>query len=826
MKSFKLILTALAVVAVSACTAEIENVIDNPSTEQSEGVYMEFDASMSPGTDTKATIVSGQDSEGKATYEVKWHVGDEISLFYGSGSNGGSKFTSNATEQTTTTKFTGYIDVVTGAGEDTQDDVSFWAVYPYNEANSCDGNSVTFVIPSEQTAVAEGVAPNTLPVIAQSSGLLLSFYQACAYFKFTVTQTGIEKVAFTNATDDDIAGTVTCTFGDNGKPELTGYVIGSRTVTVSAPDGGTFEVGKNYYAVLAPVDMEDGMIVTYMKSDEQATYEITRSVSMQRGVVNKLTGRDANLDWMPRDYFLTFSMESGSNSVSLNNIGGNQPDLEFSFDKIIWRKWNYQDILFRAGHPVYIRGNNTSGFSQSEEQYSTFVFDNPGASVDGSVMSLLTYQNIQDEVDIEYCFYSLFENAPIVKAPELPATSLSDNCYEYMFSGCTSLEEAPELPSENLYHMCYAYMFSGCTSLVKAPVLPAEEITRDCYCCMFESCTNLNYVEAYFTKWTVDCKSWTDCTNNWLSGVAETGTFIRSGEAEWNIVRGPSGIPAGWNVIDDFEISLDKDILIIPDGGFAQLTATTNPAGSEVIFESSNNDIVTVSNTGWVYSHQAGEATITATSHGKSATCSVKVFAEKVQFWEGGPYWYGCNLGASTPEQSGKYFYWGGLDGYHMTDIHWWCTDDLQVHSFDSDNYSTDLLNQNTALTAAQDAADNSSVAIGSFMKQRIPSVYDYEALCKHTTQEYIENYFGTGVSGILVKNSKGSVFFPYAGRAEGSDLVMSDNNRPILEYWTRDVYETVDHNVSQSYVFIGTGTNVCYKYYGLPIRPVSYVSN
>jgi len=53
----------------------------------------------------------------------------------------------------------------------------------------------------------------------------------------------------------------------------------------------------------------------------------------------------------------------------------------------------------------------------------------------------------------------------LTTAPELPATTLANNCYNSMFYGCTSLTTAPELPATTLANYCYNRMFYGCTSL-------------------------------------------------------------------------------------------------------------------------------------------------------------------------------------------------------------------------------------------------------------------------------------------------------------------------------------------------------------------------
>ena len=55
--------------------------------------------------------------------DVLWTPGDAISLFYGSGTNGGSKFTSTLESGTSAvTNFTGTITAITGGGELTVDD--------------------------------------------------------------------------------------------------------------------------------------------------------------------------------------------------------------------------------------------------------------------------------------------------------------------------------------------------------------------------------------------------------------------------------------------------------------------------------------------------------------------------------------------------------------------------------------------------------------------------------------------------------------------------------------------------------------------------------
>ena len=231
---------------------------------------------------------------------------------------------------------------------------------------------------------------------------------------------------------------------------------------------------------------------------------------------------------------------------------------------------------------VLLRGINARGrVEMSGDQISCH----------GSVMKLTDYR--KDVTTVQYCM-SFKDCKALIRAPDLPATILSERCYEGMFSGCTSLVSSPDLPATILSKRCYEGMFSGCTSLVSAPELPATTLAESCcnnmfkgctslvtvseilpattlakYCCqnmfkgckslvtvpkilpattlvkgcynsMFRYCSNLKSVTALFEK------SLTSSLNGWLTGVSSIGTFYKNAEAVWE----NSGIiPDGWDVV-------------------------------------------------------------------------------------------------------------------------------------------------------------------------------------------------------------------------------------------------------------------------------------
>lgn len=143
------------------------------------------------------------------------------------------------------------------------------------------------------------------------------------------------------------------------------------------------------------------------------------------------------------------------------------------------------------------------------------------------------------------CYNSMLNSCPnLIKAPELPATTLAINCYGGIFKNCTSLTTAPELPATTLEGSCYSGMFYGCTSLTTAPELPATTLADGCYFSMFEGCTSLNYIKCHATN--ISARY---CTDGWVYGVSSTGTFVKNAAmTRWT--TGTSGIPNGWSIVN------------------------------------------------------------------------------------------------------------------------------------------------------------------------------------------------------------------------------------------------------------------------------------
>ena len=143
-----------------------------------------------------------------------------------------------------------------------------------------------------------------------------------------------------------------------------------------------------------------------------------------------------------------------------------------------------------------LRGTNPNGTANGYRTCSTITFtkDAPVACT-GDIRTLLDWNNY-NKVETHYAkFCHLFSGCSVLtSAPELPATTLAEDCYERMFEGCTNLTTAPKMPAETLAEQCYEGMFMNCSNLTSAPELPAETLAINCYLNMFWGCTKLSTV--------------------------------------------------------------------------------------------------------------------------------------------------------------------------------------------------------------------------------------------------------------------------------------------------------------------------------------------
>ena len=264
------------------------------------------------------------------------------------------------------------------------------------------------------------------------------------------------------------------------------------------------------------------------------------------GYVEQTDSVSFNMPPCPPDYTKEyFTIELLQSGKITNGYLGHSIDYSAN-DGETWTimRENEETPIYDAGQKILMR--STSPMVEETNENFGFTVNAP-FNVSGNILSLNYGENFTEHTTFDgwanWICGGLFANSQVVSAENLilPAPSMSSH-YQAMFSGCTQLIAAPQLTGTTLQQKCYHRMFKGCTALTTAPELPALSIPKSAYTEMFSGCTSLNYIKAMFTT-----TPSTRYTQNWVSGVASSGTFVKNSAASWN-VRGVNGIPTGWNV--------------------------------------------------------------------------------------------------------------------------------------------------------------------------------------------------------------------------------------------------------------------------------------
>ena len=285
------------------------------------------------------------------------------------------------------------------------------------------------------------------------------------------------------------------------------------------------------------------------------------------------------------------------------------------------------DIEVKKGDVVQLYSLNSSlggstvagarGTTRAVDDGAKYINIRPSMKTEiyGNVMSLLKGKdNLESATALEAknAFYGLFAGAEkLVNNTErllvLPATTLTEGCYDNMFSGCKGIEKAPELP--------------------------APKLEKGCYQEMFYDCAKLNHVKCLAT----DIKA-ENSTKDWLGKAGTEATETKVLESVVDMTKNSDdGVPTSWmaqKIVAVTGIKLDKTELALNIGGDdVMLTATVEPTDATdktVTWTSDKPAVATVDANGKVHAVAVGTATITAQAGDKTATCVVTVTAAPV----------------------------------------------------------------------------------------------------------------------------------------------------------------------------------------------------
>ena len=203
----------------------------------------------------------------------------------------------------------------------------------------------------------------------------------------------------------------------------------------------------------------------------------------------------------------------------------------------------------------------------------------------------------------------------------------------------------------------------------------------------------------------------------------------------------------------------------------------------------------------------------------------------KVQLWEGGPYWAETNIGAEVPWEYGYYFWWGDTVGYKRENNKWVATDGSSSNfSFDPGNtptYGKDIatlesegwITEGGVLAPEHDAAHVHWG--GGWRMPTEQELSDLNSKCDWTwtTQN--------GVQGYLVKGqgayASASIFLPCAGFGYEPSLGYAGS---LGFYWSSVPYSGSYGAWSLRFDSSYHGAGNYNRYHGQSVRPVQGFTN
>ena len=225
---------------------------------------------------------------------VMWTGEERINVFFGSEYM--AEFVSSRYGKRRETEFTGLVPEGSLSGPSFPAEV--WALYPYEEAAVCDGESICFSVPDEQAAKIGSFADNLFPAIARISGpdQPLSFYNVCGGACFSISEESIGSITFESIDGEALSGTVRVAFDAAGKPTVLQVIKGVDTVVITAPEGG-FIPGKLYYATFLPGTHPQGLSIQIRKGRAVAERVTGRSITVNRSRFGRLGNLDQELEY-------------------------------------------------------------------------------------------------------------------------------------------------------------------------------------------------------------------------------------------------------------------------------------------------------------------------------------------------------------------------------------------------------------------------------------------------------------------------------------------------------------------------------------------------
>lgn len=806
----RVITAALMVLGVVSCSRTGESA---GTGFPEEGVSLVVRAVIGDGCPTKTAVQPDETS-------IWWTEGDAINLFQGSRSSG--QFITDISSASETAPFYGTLSVATGTTADNLAAQYFWGVYPYSASNTCDGNSVTLTIPSEQGGVAGTFADKLNPAVAMQPSLNLPFYNVGSWFIFSVSQSNIASVSFSGLAGETLVGTVTVAMDSNAHPVVTDVQDGSTVITMRPEGRETFLAGEKYYMVLIPQTLSEGYRLTITRTNgTSAECVVSGPKTFERSGFRRKLDADSGLEFpvpAPVDLGLPSGLKWAISNLCEDGLAGSPSQFGDYY------AWGEVEPYYTAGYAsespcTHWRDGRSGGYDWVSYKWCN------------GTNAILTKYNALNKYRPESTNGTV-DNKMILE-PE-------DDAAHVVLGGSWRMptgEEWQELLDKCSWEVTTLEGVNG--HLGTGP--------------------NGNTIFLPFAGFHADANfGGIICGYYWTSSLFDTGrtssyymliqsdlswSFIRNETRDWGFTIRPvsdEGVR-----VSVTGISLDKDNLSLASGESAKITATVTPSDATqpfVIWSSSDPSVATVFVDGTVNAVDDGTTTITATTYdgGYTRTCSVTVADPNAVDLglPSGLKWANrniCETGfVNAPEDFGDYYAWGetvpfykeghaqdsscsdwrdGKNAGYDWPSYRWCNGTYSSLTKYNVSLSYGTVDNLTVLEAEDDVASVKTEGMW-----RIPTVEDWQELIQNCSWTWTTL---NGVGGQQATGPNGnSIFLPATGSRLATGLYNPGNEG---HYWSSTLY---DGNSTKAQ-YVNFGSSYLYpdyyaRCYGHSVRPVS----
>ena len=745
---YNYLILALATAALCSCSG---NWVETPVND---GETITIRAYQEDATETRTTLIDGGT-------QVYWEPSDEIKVFF---NGSGGRFVAQNTENTDIAEFSGTLNVVVGVNEGAYGSNTLWGLYPYRADAASDGESVTTTLPTEQTGRVGSFAKGTNITLAKSNSFDLAFYNVTGGIRFSLTQEGVKEVVFQGQNDEDIAGKVKLAFA-NGVPAVQEIIDGQKCITLTAPDGGTFETGKWYYIVALPGSLSNGFKMTFNTETQYATLKSSGSKTIKRGVFGSLADADEDLIYKdkeggePMTGNIVFadlaakyacvakfdtngdgevSIEEAEAATSFSGLFDNWKGV-VSFDEIRYFK-NVHSLggVFQGCNklvsiivPENINDLGTYTFSDCSSLSSVVLPSDLSAIPNNTFQNCVKLNSVNIPSNVISVEAYAFDHCVSLTSIDLP-TALK-TIGQYAFYGCSSLTQV-DIP-DGLTSLG-SYAFSGCSKLTTA-IIPSGVTSIPAYC--FQNCTSLTSVTV-------------------PEGITSVGNSAFSNVKMW-------------------KLALPSSITSLGSKCFGSILCIILPSTSPVSIQSTTfNDVKVIfvpSNLIEMY------GVMTNWANYSSRLRPIDTYREKSEFtlatdgavnMGSSVKWAAYNVGATKPEEYGNLYAWGEIQT--KSNYYWgtykWCkgSNTTLTKYCDNSSYGYNGFTDNKIVLDLED--DVAHVKWGGIW--RLPTDEEWTALRDGCVWEWT-TYQGINGYEVYCFDSGNSIFLPASGMRYETDL-------------------------------------------------------